>query len=170
MQNKQKIIAVFLKADDELLDLSQEKDLSKIARSLALPDALADLAYKGQAAEGAAIVKALPPTDQQNIFSVTGAVWGLAYNGQAAAVMSIIEAWPTAAQKAVIKDSNLAHPYAGWALADNGQMERLKKIRSNWAKAGVEQKRYGSPVRLSVLEIASRFLRRSWGSATLAQH
>jgi hypothetical protein len=170
MQNKQKKIAGFLKAGDELLDLSQEKNLPKLAHSLALPDALADLAYKGQAAEGVAIVKALPPTDQQKIFSVTGAVWGLAYNGQAAAAMSIIEAWPTVAQKAVIKDSNLAQPYAGWALADNGQMERLKKIRSNWAKAEVEQKNSARPVRLSVAGIATRFLRGSWESATLEQH
>lgn len=170
MQNKQKKIAGFLKAGDALLDLSQEKNLPKLARSLAVPDALADLAYKGQAAEGVAIVKALPPTDQQKIFSVTGAVWGLAYNGQAAAAMSIIEAWPTVAQKAVIKDSNLAQPYAGWALADNGQMERLKKIRSNWAKTEVEQKNSARPVRLSVAGIATRFLRGSWESATLEQH
>jgi len=170
MQNKQKKIAGFLKAGDELLDLSQEKNLPKLARSLAVPDALADLAYKGQAAEGVAIVKALPQTDQQKIFSVTGAVWGLAYNGQAAAAMSIIEAWPTVAQKAVIKDSNLAQPYAGWALADNGQMERLKKIRSNWAKAEVEQKNSARPVRLSVAGIATRFLRGSWESATIEQH
>jgi hypothetical protein len=170
MQNKQKIIAVFLKSGDELLDLSQEKNLLKIARSLAVPDALADLAYNGQAAEGVAIIKALPPTDQQNILTVTSAVWGLAYNGQAAAVMSIIEAWPTVAQKAVIKDSNLAQPYAGWALADNGQMERLKKIRSNWAKAEVEQKSSARPFRLSVAGIVTLFLRGSWGSATFAQH
>src|SRR5664280_1231617 len=63
----QKKIAGFLKAGDELLDLSQEQNLPKIARSLAMPDALADLAYKGQAVDGLAIVKALPPTDQQNI-------------------------------------------------------------------------------------------------------
>ena len=170
MQNKQKIIEGFLKSGDELLDLSQEKNLPKIAQSLAEPDALADLAYNGQAAGVVSIVKALPPTDQQNIFTVTGVVWGLAYNGQAAAVMSIIEAWPTVAQKAVIKDSNLAQPYAVWALADNGQMERLKKIRSNWAKAEVEQKSSVRPVRLSVAGIVTRFLRGSWGSAALAQH
>jgi len=156
MQNKQKNISGFLKSSDELLDLSQEKNLPKIAQSLAVPDALADLAYNGQAAEVVAIVKALPPTVQQNIFTVTGAVWGLAYNGHAAAVMSIIETWPTAAQKAVIKDSNLAQPYAGWALADNGQMEKLKKIRSNWTKAMVEQKSCARPVRLSVAGIATR--------------
>jgi hypothetical protein len=109
----------FLQACDELLDPSQEKDLSKIAQHLAAPNAVAGLAYNGQAAEVLALITAQPQAAQKAILAVPNAVWGLADNGQAAEVEKIKFGWANAETE----QKTAARPVHGVA-AKMGELHR----------------------------------------------
>jgi hypothetical protein len=116
---------ISLKAGDVSLVASNRRDIPRIVRHLAAPDAVYRLAFGGPAAPAqiVALLRALPRGAQKDILVAPEAIRALANNGQARQVMGLVKALSHAAQREI-----MTMPYVLGVLANNGQARQIMAL------------------------------------------